>query len=130
MKIDHIGIAVKDSKVAIEKYKKIYPNLEIKTEISKNEDMKISFLKFDNIEIEILEPLKEESVIHKFIQKHGEGIHHISLQVDNIQEKINHLQDEKIKLINNNPQPGSHDSLITFLHPKDFNGVLIELCQK
>ena len=130
MKIDHIGIAVKNSKETIKKYKLICSDLKIKTETSKNKDMLISFMKFENIEIELLEPLKEESVVYKFIQKHGEGIHHIALQVDNIQEKMDQLKNKKIRIINNTPKIGSHDSLVNFLHPKDFDGVLFELCQK
>jgi len=130
MKVDHIGIAVKNSKEVIGKFKLIYPDLEIDTENSKNGDMKISFLKFINIEIELLEPIKEDSIINKFISKHGEGIHHIALEVCNIQENMNRLGELKIRLTNKFPQKGSKGSLITFLHPKDFNGILLELRQK
>ena len=130
MRVDHIGIAVKNLEEVIEKFNKIYPHLEATTENSENGDMKISFLKFDNIEIELIESIKENSIINKFISKHGEGIHHIALEVCNIQESIGKLSDSNIKLINRIPKKGSKDRLITFLHPKDFNGVLLELCQR
>ena len=130
MRVDHIGIAVKNLEEVIEKFNKIYPHLEATTENSENGDMKISFLKFDNIEIELIESIKENSIINKFISKHGEGIHHIALEVCNIQESIVKLSDSNIKLINRIPKKGSKDRLITFLHPKDFNGVLLELCQR
>lgn len=130
MKVDHIGIAVKNLKEVIEKFKKVHPDLHSHTEKSKDGEMEIAFLKFENIEIELLESLKEESVINKFIQKKGEGIHHIALEVKNINESMIELNNSNIKLINNKLKSGSKDSLVAFLHPKDFNGVLVELCQK
>jgi len=130
MKVDHIGIAVKSLKEVIKKFKKVYPDLHFHTEKSKNGEMKIAFLKFENIEIELLESLKDESVIDKFIQKKGEGIHHIALEVKNINGSMVELINSNIKLINSKPKSGSKDSLVAFLHPKDFNGVLVELCQK
>ena len=130
MKVDHIGIAVKNLKVVIEKFKKVHTDLQLHTEKSKDGEMEIAFLKFENIEIELLESLKEESVINRFIQKKGEGIHHIALEVKNINESMDKLNNSHIRLINNKPKIGSKDSLVTFLHPKDFNGVLVELCQK
>jgi len=130
MKVDHIGIAVKNLKEVIEKFKKVYPDLYFYTEKSKNGEMEIAFLKFENIDIELLESLKDESVIDKFIQKRGEGIHHIALEVKNINESMIKLNNSNIKLINNKPKSGSKDSLVVFLHPKEFNGVLLELCQK
>ncbi len=130
MKVDHIGIAVKNLKEVIEKFQKVYPDLHFHTEKSKDGEMEIAFLKFENIEIELLESLKEESVINRFIQKKGEGIHHIALEVKNINESMDKLNNSHIRLINNKPKIGSKDSLVTFLHPKGFNGVLVELCQK
>lgn len=130
MKVDHIGIAVKNLKEVIEKFKRIHPDLHFHTEKSKDGEMEIAFLKFENIEIELLESLKEESVINKFIQKNGEGIHHIALEVKNIDESMTELNNSNIKLVNNKPKSGSNNSLVVFLHPKDFNGVLVELCQK
>ena len=130
MKVDHIGIAVKNLKEVIEKFKKVHPDLLFHTEKSKDGEMEIAFLKFENIEIELLESLKEESVIDKFIQKRGEGIHHIALEVKNINESMDKLNNSNIKLINNKPKSGSKESLVTFLHPRDFNGILVELCQK
>jgi len=130
MKVDHIGIAVKNLEEVIEKFKKIYPDLYFYTEKSKDGEMKIAFLKFENIEIELLESLKEGSVINKFIQKKGEGIHHIALEVKDINKSITKLRNSNIRLINNKPKTGSKGYLIAFLHPKDFNGILLELCQE
>ena len=130
MKIDHIGIAVKSLKEVIEKFKKVYPDLHFHTEKSKDGEMKIAFIKFENIEIELLESSKDESVIDRFIQKKGEGIHHIALEVKNINKSMDKINKSHIRLINNKPKIGSKDSLVVFLHPKDFNGVLVELCQK
>ena len=130
MNVEHIGIAVKNMKEAIEKFKKVCPDLHFYTEKSEDGEMQIAFLKFDNVEIELLEPLKKESVIGKFIQKKGEGIHHIALEVKNINKSMAKIKSANIKLINDKPKSGSKESLVTFLHPKDFNGVLLELCQK
>jgi len=130
MNIEHIGIAVKNLKNAIEKFQKICPDLHFHTEKSADGEMQIAFLKFDNVEIELLEPLKEESVIGKFIQKKGEGIHHIALDVKNINKSMAKVKSENIRLINDEPKKGSNESLVAFLHPKDFNGVLLELCQR
>ena len=130
MKIDHIGIAVKSLKEVIEKFKKVYPDLHFHTEKSKDGEMKIAFIKFENIEIELLESSKDESVIDRFIQKKGEGIHHIALEVKNINKSMDKINKSHIRLINDKPKIGSKDSLVAFLHPKDFSGVLVELCQK
>jgi len=130
MNIEHIGIAVKNLEEAIEKFQKICPDLDFHIEQSANGEMQIAFLTFDNVEIELLEPLKKESVIGKFIQKKGEGIHHIALDVKNISESMAKVKSTNIRLINDEPKKGSNESLVAFLHPKDFNGVLIELCQR
>ncbi len=130
MKVAHIGIAVKNLEDAIEKYIKIQPNLEYHIEKSIDGEMRIALLKFDNIEIELLEPLKENSVIDKFIKKKGEGIHHIALEVKNINEKMQKLKNSNIKLVSHKPKLGSQNSQIAFLHPKDLHGVLVELCQR
>jgi len=129
MKVEHIGIAVRNLKETIEKFKKVNPDLKFHYEKSKDGEMQIAFLKFENIEIELLESLKEKSVIDKFIQKKGEGIHHIALEVKNIHNSMNKLKNSNIRLINNKPKVGSKGSLVAFLHPKDFHGVLLELCQ-
>jgi len=130
MNIEHIGIAVNNLEEAIEKFQKICPDLHFHIEQSADGEMQIAFLKFDNVEIELLEPLKKESVIGKFIQKKGEGIHHIALDVKNISESMAKVKSTNIRLINDEPKKGSNESLVAFLHPKDFNGVLIELCQR
>ena len=130
MNIEHIGIAVKNLKEAIGKFQKICPDLYFHTEKSIDGEMQIAFLKFENVGIELLEPLKKESIIGKFIQKKGEGIHHIALEVTNINKSMAEIKSANIKLINDKPKSGSKESLVAFIHPKDFIGVLLELCQK
>lgn len=78
---------------------------------------------------ELLEPLHEESPIAKFIEKRGEGIHHIALEVDDIQARLEQFKTEGIRMINEQPKQGAHDTQVAFLHPKAANGVLLELCQ-
>ncbi|WP_342662659.1 methylmalonyl-CoA epimerase [Halalkalibacillus halophilus] len=129
-KISHIGIAVKD----LESSRKFYEqdlNLEFEgTEIVESEQVKVAFYKIGESRFELLEPMSPESPIASFIEKRGEGIHHIALDVDDIKERLKHLRDNGIKLIHEEPKTGAHNSEIAFLHPKSTNGVLFELCQQ
>ncbi len=129
-KIAHIGIAVKDVKAASEIYKKIF-----RTEPSKVEyvaEQKVNVIKFEvgGSAIELLEGTSSDSPISRFIEKRGEGIHHISYQSDNINEETEHLKKEGFELLYKEPQVGSENSLITFLHPAETNGVLTEIMHK
>lgn len=128
-KIAHIGIAVKSIDDVLSFYT---DSLGLKLENVDNVDaegVKVAFLKIGESRIELLEPLNESSAIQQFLDKKGEGIHHIALEVDNIDARLNQLQKEGIKLINDESKPGAHNSQIAFIHPKAANGVLFELCQ-
>ena len=128
MKVDHIGIAVRNLGKAIEKYRNLFDDPEIEMEISADQSMKIAHIKFDNMNIELLEAQNDESVIAGYIKKKGEGIHHIAFKVEDIQKSIRKAEEKGLKVLGP-PRIGSHNNFITFLHPKDMNGVLTELCQ-
>jgi methylmalonyl-CoA/ethylmalonyl-CoA epimerase len=129
-KIDHIGIAVRSIQDALPFYvDHLHLQLEAIEEVN-SEKVKVAFLKTGESRIELLEPLSQQSVIAKFIKKRGEGIHHIALRVDNITERIDDLNRNGIEMIHNQPKQGAHGSQIAFIHPKESNGVLYELCEK
>ncbi len=128
MKIDHIGIAVKSIDEAKNFYKAL--GLELRDiEIVKEQGVKVGFLKIGKSNIELLEPLNENSPVFKFIEKRGGGIHHIAIEVNNIESSLTMLKEKGFKLINEKPEIGAHGKLIAFVHPKSTGGVLLELCQ-
>ena len=130
MKVEHIGIAVTDLDSSIKKFRQLCPGFDIRIEESKDGSMTIAFLDFENIKIELMEPKKEDTAVGKFIEKHGEGIHHLAVEVQNIVESIDNARNSNIRVINEIPQEGSEGFLVSFIHPKDFNGILLEFCQK
>lgn len=129
-KIEHIGIAVKDIKKATETYTKLFNQPPYKTETVESENVTTTFFKTGENKIELLEATSEESAIHKFIQKKGEGIHHIAFDVDDIYAEMERLTKEGFIVLNEQPKKGADNKLVCFLHPKSVNGVLIELCQE
>lgn len=129
-KIEHIGIAVKNLKDSNELFSKLFGELHYKTEEVKSEGVNTSFFKVGDNKIELLEATKENSPINKFIEKKGEGIHHIAFDVDDIVGEIKRLKKEGFKVLNETPKKGADNKLVAFLHPKSSNGVLIELCQE
>ena len=128
--IEHIGIAVKNIENANELYAKLFGKPSYKTEVVASEGVKTSFFKVGDNKIELLEGLDENSIISRFIEKKGEGIHHIAFEVENINEEINRLKAEGFVILNEVPKQGADNKLVVFLHPKSANGVLIELCQE
>lgn len=128
-KIEHLGIAVKD----LEKSEKLFSVLTgagpYKREEVESEGVMTSFFKSGPNKIELLQATRDDSPIAGFIEKRGEGIHHIAFSVENIEAEMRRLQNEGFRLINEKPKKGADGMLICFLHPKDTNGVLIELCQ-
>ena len=128
-KIEHIGIAVKNLKDSNELFFKLFGEPHYKTEEVKSEGVNTSFFKVGDNKIELLEATKENSPNNKFIEKKGEGIHHIAFDVDDIVGEIKRLKKEGFKVLNETPKKGADNKLVAFLHPKSSNGVLIELCQ-
>lgn len=129
-KIEHIGIAVKDIEKATEIYTQLFNQPPYKTETVESENVTTTFFKTGENKIELLEATSEESAIHKFIQKKGEGIHHIAFDVDDIYAEMERLTKEGFIVLNEQPKKGADNKLVCFLHPKSVNGVLIELCQE
>ena len=129
-KVEHIGIAVKDLTNSVPLFEKLLNSQCYKTETVESEQVNTAFFKSGDTKIELLESSTENGVISRFIEKKGEGIHHIAFEVTDIHAEIKRLQNEGFKLLNEHPKKGADNKLICFLHPKDSNGVLIELCQE
>lgn len=129
-KVEHIGIAVKDLANANELFAKLFNQEAYKVESVESEGVSTSFFQLGETKIELLEATKEDSAIAKFIEKRGEGIHHIAFEVEDIEAEMQRLQGEGFQLIHQSPKDGADNKRICFLHPKSTNGVLIELCQE
>ena len=129
-KIEHIGIAVKDLEKSNALFASLFGKPHYKVEEVKTEGVKTSFFKSGPNKIELLEATNPESPIAKFIEKKGEGIHHIAFAVSNIKKEIKRLEKEGFIVLNKTPKKGADNKLVAFLHPKSTNGVLIELCQE
>ncbi|BAO75513.1 methylmalonyl-CoA epimerase [Winogradskyella sp. PG-2] len=129
-KIEHIGIAVIDIENSNHLFKSLFGKAHYKTEDVESEGVKTSFFKCGPNKIELLQATNKDSPIAKFIEKKGEGIHHIAFAVDNIEKEIKRLTKEGFKMIHEKPKKGADNKLIAFLHPKSTNGVLVELCQE
>jgi methylmalonyl-CoA/ethylmalonyl-CoA epimerase len=127
-RLDHIGIAVK-SLDAVNIYKALGLDVE-HTETVETQRVNTAFLSVGDSNLELLEPTSADSPIAKFIEKRGEGIHHICFRVDNIEEHLERLKAQGYRLINEAPVPGAHGCRVAFLHPAAGNGVLIELSEK
>ena len=126
--LDHIGIAVRSLEAA-----KIYEALGLTidhVETVASQGVKTAFLSAGDSNLELLEPTGPESTVAKFIEKRGEGIHHLCFRVDDIEAQLERLQSQGYRLINENPVPGAHGCRVAFLHPSAGNGVLIELSEK
>ena len=129
-KIEHIGIAVKNLNESNLLFEKLFGAPAYKQEEVESEGVKTSFFKNGPNKIELLEATNPESPIAKFIEKKGEGIHHIAFDVEDIYFEINRLKNEGFSIINETPKKGADNKLVAFLHPKTTNRVLIELCQE
>ena len=129
-KIEHIGIAVKNIDESNDLFTKFFGKKHYKTEEVESEGVKTSFFKIGENKIELLEATNSDSPIAKFIEKKGEGIHHIAFDVDDIEAEIKRLKEEGFIVLNEVPKKGADNKLVAFLHPKATNGVLIELCQE
>ena len=129
-KIEHIGIAVKDLETSNKLFAALLGKEHYKIESVESEGVNTSFFQSGPNKIELLEATNPDSPIAKFIEKKGEGIHHIAFAVDDIEAEIKRLTDEGFQLINKTPKKGADNKLVVFLHPKSTNGVLVELCQE
>jgi methylmalonyl-CoA/ethylmalonyl-CoA epimerase len=130
LKIEHIGIAVKELSIAVPLFEKLLNTDCYKTEIVETEQVNTAFFQKGDTKIELLESSTQDGVIAKFIEKKGEGIHHIALEVADIVAEMARLKTEGFTLLNEIPKLGADNKLVCFLHPKGTNSVLIELCME
>ena len=129
-KIEHLGIAVSNLEAAMKTYEALFGAPAYKVEEVASEGVKTAFFLSGPNKIELLEGTHENSPISKYIEKRGEGIHHVAFEVDDIEAAMARLQAAGFRLLNEQPKPGADNKLVAFLHPKDSHGVLIELCQE
>jgi methylmalonyl-CoA/ethylmalonyl-CoA epimerase len=129
-KIEHLGIAVKDLEASIKVYESLLNTACYKKEGVASEGVMTAFFKTGENKIELLEATNPDSAIAKFIEKRGEGIHHVAFDVDDIYAEMKRLSEAGFTLLNAEPKEGADNKLICFVHPKNTNGVLIELCQE
>jgi len=129
-KIDHIGIAVSDLEKTMQFYRDQL-NLEFKgTEVVEEQKVKVAFFPIGESKLELLEPTVADSPVGKFIEKKGQGVHHLAFRVQNLEEKLARLKEQGVALIDEKPRYGAGGARIAFLHPKSTGGVLVELCER
>jgi len=129
LKVEHIGIAIKDMQASVPLFEKLLNTSCYKTEMVESEKVNTAFFRQGETKIELLESITPDGVIAKFIERKGEGIHHIAFDVDDIRQEMKRLQAEGFTLLNEEPKKGADNKWVCFLHPKGTNGVLVELCQ-
>ncbi|MGN6419827.1 MAG: methylmalonyl-CoA epimerase [Pseudobacter sp.] len=130
LKVEHIGIAVKNLAASVPLFEKLLNTECYKTEEVDGEKVNTAFFRQGETKIELLESTSEDGVIARFIEKKGEGIHHIAFEVQDIEAEMKRLQGEGFVLLNEQPKQGADNKLVCFLHPKHTNGVLVELCME
>ncbi len=128
MRVDHVAIAVNNVDQAIKNYQKVLNSDRIEVEIVENEKVKVAMINLQDTRIELMEPTEPSSTISKYLEKHGEGIHHIAITADNIEQDLSRASASGIKLLGD-LREGSYGRKIIFLHPKSLHGVLLELCE-
>ena len=129
-KIEHIGLAVKDIEKSESLFKALFDVEHYKREEVESQKVLTSFFRVGNNKIELLQGTSDESVISQFVEKKGEGFHHIAFAVSDIRSEMKRLKEEGFRLLNENPIPGADNKIVCFLHPKSTNGMLIELVQE
>lgn len=129
-KIEHIGIAVTDLEASNELFRKLLGKESYKEEQVEGEGVNTSFFQIGETKIELLQAMREDSPIAKYIGKKSEGIHHIAFDVKDIYHEVERLKSEGFEILNETPKQGADNKLVVFLHPKSTNGVLVELCQE
>jgi methylmalonyl-CoA/ethylmalonyl-CoA epimerase len=130
LKVEHIGIAVNSIAKSMPLFEKLLNSQCYKTELVESEHANTAFFQKGDTKIELLESTDPEGVIARFIEKKGEGIHHIAFEVEDIESEMKRLSEEGFTLLNSTPKPGADNKLVCFLHPKSTNGVLVELCME
>jgi methylmalonyl-CoA/ethylmalonyl-CoA epimerase len=128
--IEHLGIAVKSLESSIPLYEKLLQTSCYKTETVESEQVKTAFFKVGQTKIELLESLNPDGIIARFIEKKGEGLHHVAYAVEDILAEMQRMQDDGFTLLNLQPKAGADNKWVCFLHPKDTQGVLTELCME
>jgi methylmalonyl-CoA/ethylmalonyl-CoA epimerase len=129
-KLAHVGIAVKSLTASVPLFEKLFPQERVDTEEVADQGVRVAFLRAGPCTIELTEATRPESPIAKFIEKRGEGVHHLSFEVSDLQAELDRLKSAGVRLIDDRPRKGAGGCLIAFLHPSSTNGVLIELSQK
>jgi methylmalonyl-CoA/ethylmalonyl-CoA epimerase len=129
-KIEHLGIAVNNMEEALKIYEDLLGQNCYKIEVVESEFVKTAFIQVGESKIELLEATHSDSAIAKFLEKKGQGFHHVAFDVENIDSEINRLVDIGFELIHKSPKDGADNKRIAFLHPKSTNGLLVELCQE
>ena len=130
LKVEHIGIAVKDLTKSNKLFDTLFGNKPYKIEKVESENVSTSFYKIGDTKIELLEATNSDSTISKFIEKRGEGLHHIAFEVEDIISEMSRLKSEGFTLLRDEPFIGADNKLVCFIHPKSANGILVELCQE
>lgn len=130
IRLEHLGIAVKNLEESNELFEKILGRPFYKVEEVESEHVKTAFFKIGDSKIELLEATSPESAIAKYVEKRGEGIHHVAFEVEDIYAEMERLKSEGFRLLNEEPKRGADNKLVCFVHPKSANGVLLELCQE
>ncbi|MBD3616968.1 MAG: methylmalonyl-CoA epimerase [Gracilimonas sp.] len=129
MHIDHIGIAVRNVEKATSTYSKILNASPTKTEVVESEKVETVFFQTGESKVELLGPTAPDSVIAKYVERKGEGLHHVAFEVKDIHAELDRLRKEGFTVLNEQPKDGADNKLVAFVHPKDNHGVLVELCQ-
>ena len=129
MHIDHIGIAVKDLEAAIKTYETILNSSCTKREVVESEKVETAFFQTGESKVELLGATSDDSVIAKYVDKKGEGLHHVAFEVSDIHAELERLRGQGFTVLNEVPKSGADNKLVAFVHPKNNNGVLVELCQ-
>jgi len=129
-KLEHIGIAVRNLEASNALFTRLLGTAPYKTETVEREGVRTSFFMVGNVKIELLEATRPDSAIATFIEKRGEGIHHLAFDVDSVQKKIDDFSADGFKALSDKPMPGADNKVIAFLHPKSTNGVLVEICEE
>lgn len=129
MHIDHIGIAVSDLEAAVKTWESLLQTSCYKREIVTSEQVETAFFRTGESKVELLGPVGTESVISRYIEKRGQGLHHVAFEVNDLQAELDRLKKAGFTLLNETPKEGADNKMIAFVHPKDNTGVLVELCQ-